>query len=97
MPRARARKMMQVSCRCILGWRLSPIRGSLGHLGKPGLSKYPGSSQPPYSERERSGTPVGGEIPVYMGQADGRVIFEWRPYGVKLKMLLLWMQMAGLS
>jgi Flp pilus assembly secretin CpaC len=29
---------------------------------------------------------VGGEIPIFLGESDGKVEFEWKPYGISLKM-----------
>lgn len=73
----------------ILGelWRLSPIRVVLDTLVSQDLASILAAPSLLTVSGKEANFLVGGEIPVYMGQADGRVIFEWRPYGVKLKML----------
>ncbi len=68
-------------------WRLSPIRAVLDTLVSQDLAKVLAAPSLLTLSGEEADFLVGGEIPVYMGQVDGRAIFEWRPYGVKLNML----------
>ncbi len=68
-------------------WRLSPIRAVLDTLVSQDLAKVLAAPSLLTLSGEEAVFLVGGEIPVYMGQVDGRAIFEWRPYGVKLNML----------
>lgn len=68
-------------------WRLSPIRAVLDTLVSEDLAQVLAAPSLLTLSGEGADFLVGGEIPVYMGQVDGRAVFEWRPYGVKLKML----------
>lgn len=68
-------------------WRLSPIRAVLDTLVSQDLAQVLAAPSLLTLSGEEADFLVGGEIPVYMGQVDGRAVFEWRPYGVKLKML----------
>jgi pilus assembly protein CpaC len=68
-------------------WRLSPIRAVLDTLVSEDLAQVLAAPSLLTLSGEEADFLVGGEIPVYMGQMDGRAVFEWRPYGVKLKML----------
>lgn len=68
-------------------WRLSPIRAVLDTLVSQDLAQVLAAPSLLTLSGEEADFLVGGEIPVYMGQVDGRAVFEWRPYGVRLKML----------
>ena len=68
-------------------WRLSPIRAILDTLVSEDLAKILAAPSLLTLSGERADFLVGGEIPVYLGQADGKIIFEWRPYGIRLDML----------
>lgn len=68
-------------------WRLSPIRAVLDTLVGQDLAKILAAPGLLTLSGEEADFLVGGEIPVYMGQADGKAIFEWRAYGVRLTML----------
>lgn len=68
-------------------WRLSPIRALLETLVSEDLAKILAAPSLLTLSGQEADFLVGGEIPVYLGQADGKVVFEWRPYGIKLDML----------
>jgi pilus assembly protein CpaC len=68
-------------------WRLSPIRVVLDTLVSEDLAKVLAAPSLLTLSGEHADFLVGGEIPVYLGQVDGRIVFEWRPYGVKLDIL----------
>jgi len=62
-------------------WRLSPIRAVLDTLVSEDLAQVLAAPSLLTLSGEGADFLVGGEIPVYMGQVDGRAVFEWRPYG----------------
>ena len=68
-------------------WRLSPIRALLDTLVSEDLAKILAAPSLLTLSGQEADFLVGGEIPVYLGQADGKIVFEWRPYGIKLDML----------
>lgn len=68
-------------------WRLSPIRAVLDTLVGQDLAKILAAPGLLTLSGKEADFLVGGEIPVYMGQVDGKAIFEWRAYGVRLTML----------
>lgn len=68
-------------------WRLSPIRAVLDTLVSEDLAKILAAPSLLTLSGEQADFLVGGEIPVYLGQSDGKIVFEWRPYGIKLDML----------
>ncbi|MGE5572152.1 MAG: BON domain-containing protein [Bacteroidota bacterium] len=68
-------------------WRLSPIRAIVDALVDQDLAKVLAAPSLLTLSGKAADFLVGGEIPVYVGQTDGKIAFEWRPYGVKLKML----------
>jgi len=68
-------------------WRLSPIRAVLDALVSQDLAKILAAPSLLTLSGERAEFLVGGEIPVFLGQVDGKIVFEWRPYGIKLDML----------
>ncbi|MGE5593773.1 MAG: BON domain-containing protein [Betaproteobacteria bacterium] len=68
-------------------WRLSPIRAVLDLLVNDNAAKVLAAPSLLTLSGEQADFLVGGEIPVYAGQSDGKIAFEWRPYGIKLTML----------
>jgi len=68
-------------------WRLSPIRAVLDLLVNENAAKVLAAPSLLTLSGEQADFLVGGEIPVYVGQSDGKIAFEWRPYGIKLTML----------
>ena len=68
-------------------WRLSPIRAVLDALVSQDLAKILAAPSLLTLSGEHADFLVGGEIPVFLGQVDGKIVFEWRPYGIKLDML----------
>ncbi|MGE5584345.1 MAG: BON domain-containing protein [Bacillota bacterium] len=68
-------------------WRLSPIRAVLDALVNEDRAKVLAAPSLLTLSGKQADFLVGGEIPVYVGQTDGKIAFEWRPYGIKLKML----------
>ncbi len=68
-------------------WRLSPIRAVLDTLVSEDLAKVLAAPSLLTLSGQEADFLVGGEIPVYLGQSDGKIVFEWRPYGIKLDML----------
>ncbi len=67
-------------------WRLSPVRAVLDTLVSQDLAKVLAAPSLLTLSGSDADFLVGGEIPVYMGQVDGRAVFEWRAYGVRLNM-----------
>ncbi|MGE5587659.1 MAG: pilus assembly protein N-terminal domain-containing protein [Clostridia bacterium] len=68
-------------------WRLSPIRAVLDLLVSQDAAEVLAAPSLLTLSGKQADFLVGGEIPVYVGQSDGKIVFEWRPYGIKLTML----------
>ncbi|MDI6638484.1 MAG: pilus assembly protein N-terminal domain-containing protein [Bacillota bacterium] len=68
-------------------WRLSPIRAVLDFLVNEDAAKVLAAPSLLTLSGKQADFLVGGEIPVYVGRSDGKIAFEWRPYGIKLTML----------
>jgi Flp pilus assembly secretin CpaC len=68
-------------------WRLSPIRAVLDLLVSQDVAEVLAAPSLLTLSGKQADFLVGGEIPVYVGQSDGKIVFEWRPYGIKLTML----------
>ncbi len=68
-------------------WRLSPIRAVLDFLVNEDAAKVLAAPSLLTLSGKQADFLVGGEIPIYVGRSDGKIAFEWRPYGIKLTML----------
>ncbi|MBC7084391.1 MAG: pilus assembly protein N-terminal domain-containing protein [Firmicutes bacterium] len=68
-------------------WRLSPIRAVLDLLVNEDAAKVLAAPSLLTLSGKQADFLVGGEIPIYVGRSDGKIAFEWRPYGIKLTML----------
>lgn len=68
-------------------WRLVPIRAILDALVNQDAAKILAAPSLLTLSGKQAEFLVGGEIPVYTGMSEGKITFEWRPYGVKLRML----------
>ncbi|MEW6229059.1 MAG: pilus assembly protein N-terminal domain-containing protein [Bacillota bacterium] len=68
-------------------WRLSPIRATLDWLISQDAARVLAAPSLLTLSGKQASFLVGGEIPVYLGRSDGKITFEWRPYGVKLNIL----------
>ncbi|MDK2931768.1 MAG: pilus assembly protein CpaC [Bacillota bacterium] len=68
-------------------WRLSPIRAVLDLLVNEDAAEVLAAPSLLTLSGKQADFLVGGEIPIYVGRSDGKIAFEWRPYGIKLTML----------
>ncbi|NLG80123.1 MAG: BON domain-containing protein [Firmicutes bacterium] len=68
-------------------WRLSSIRAVLDFLVNEDAAKVLAAPSLLTLSGKQADFLVGGEIPIYVGRSDGKIAFEWRPYGIKLTML----------
>ncbi|HHY46596.1 MAG TPA: BON domain-containing protein [Firmicutes bacterium] len=64
--------------------RLSLFRARIDALAQKGLVRLLAAPSMLTLGGQEANFLVGGEIPIFLGQEDGKIKFEWKPYGVRL-------------
>lgn len=65
--------------------RLSLFRARLEALAQQGLVKLLAAPSMLALSGSEANFLVGGEVPIFLGEEGGKIKFEWKPYGVQLK------------